>query len=294
MANTALEIARLPDLTAELLAVVEKALLLARDQEGLVSVHALAAEMQDRYPRSRLEALFFALSRAGALMRIRRDRHGHCFDLYQVEPVRLRQTVHDASVARSVLDEMRAAHEQTDRVELIATLPESLCLGSEEQHGVPSLCAGLHRLITQTEQEILILSPFFEQVGFDRFASALLAAARRGVVTTVITHQLGTPGSINHRVLSALAREAAIQKLNDCFTFWEYQHDEKSRIVPAAHAKVLVSDSRSAYVGSANLTEHGMAQFLELGVLLHGPLVTQLTMMLRAILASKEARRVVF
>ena len=67
---------------------------------------------------------------------------------------------------------------------------------------------------------------------------------------------------------------------------------EAGRIVLASHAKVLLADGKKAYIGSANLTEHGMARFVEIGVLLYGPQAKQLWRVLQAILESDATERV--
>jgi len=77
MVDAALEIARLPDLTIDLLTFIEGALLLVCGRDGVVSVHTVQVEVQDRFTAERLETLFFALIQAGALTHIRRDRRGH-------------------------------------------------------------------------------------------------------------------------------------------------------------------------------------------------------------------------
>ena len=108
LVDAALEIARLPDLTTDLLALIEGALLLVCGRDGVVSVRTVQAEAQDRFTAERLETLFFALTQAGALIRLQRDRRGHTFDQYRVEPDRLHQTIHDATVARHVLQQVQA------------------------------------------------------------------------------------------------------------------------------------------------------------------------------------------
>jgi len=212
------------------------------------------------------------------------------FDQYRVDPDRLRQTIHDATVARRVLEQMQAKQDQVGQVELVATLPDNLPLDSWIRHNILPLATVLHRLITEAEQEIFILNPFFDKAGFDRLASALLAAASRGVIITIITRQLSDPISINHQVLKRLVRQAAGRDLNDHFLLYEYQQLEEGRVVLASHAKVLLADSRNAYIGSANLTEYGMARFVEIGVLLRGPQARQLRKVLLAILDSEEAK----
>jgi putative cardiolipin synthase len=235
----------------------------------------------------RLETLFFALDQAGALRRVQRDRRGHALDRYQVEPEILRQVIHDATVARRVLQRVQAEH--AGEVELVATLPDSLPLGSQSQQGILPLAAALHRLITEAGEEILILNPFFEQEGFDRWASALLSAASKGVTITIITRQLSDPTSVNRQVLGELNRQAISRGLRDHFLFWEYQEVADGRMVLVSHAKVLVSDGERAYLGSANLTEYGMSRFLEIGVLLRGALVGQLRQVFQAIRESDQA-----
>ncbi|GFP31792.1 cardiolipin synthase C [Candidatus Hakubella thermalkaliphila] len=292
MPDVLLEIARLPGLTTDLLALIERALLLVCGQDGVVSVHTVQSEVQDRLPAERLAAFFFALTRAGALTRLKRDRRGHSFDQYRVQPDHLRQTIYDVGVARRLLKHVKAEEEQTGEVELCATFSKSLPLDTQIRQSILSLAAVLHRLITEAEQEILILNPFFERAGFDCLASALLAAANRGAATTIVTYQLSNLGSVNHQVLSSLARQAATLGLGDHFTFWEYEQIEERRVVPAAHAKVLLSDGKSAYIGSANLTGHGMARLLEIGVLLPGSQVGQLRQVFRAILESDNTQQV--
>jgi phosphatidylserine/phosphatidylglycerophosphate/cardiolipin synthase-like enzyme len=185
---------------------------------------------------------------------------------------------------------MQAEH--AGEVELVATLPDSLPLGSQSQQGILPLAAALHRLITEAEVEILILNPFFEQEGFDRLASALLSAASRGVTITIIPRQLSDPTSVNSQVLGELNRQAISRGLRDHFLFWEYQQIADDRMVLASHAKVLVSDGERAYLGSANLTEYGMSRFLEIGVLLKGALVRRLVQVFQAIRESDQAKQI--
>lgn len=248
--------------------------------------------MSGRLATERLEPLFFTLAHAGILTGRKRDRRGHAFDQYQVNVTRLHQIIHDATVARYVLEQVQAEQKQGGQVELIATLPDNLPLDSEIRRSIASLAAALHRLITEAEREIIILNPFFEQAGFDRLASALLAAARRGTAITIISHRLTDPTSTNHTVMSRLVRRAAADSLNDRFSFYEYQQGEAGHIVLASHAKVLLADGEKAYIGSANLTEYGMARRVEIGVLLQGPQVKHLRLVLKAIMESQAAQRV--
>lgn len=82
LADAALEIAHLPDLTADLLTFIEGALLLVCDRDGVVSVQTVQAEMQNRFTAERLKTLFYALTQARALTPLLRDLRGHTFDQF--------------------------------------------------------------------------------------------------------------------------------------------------------------------------------------------------------------------
>jgi len=290
-AESVLEIASLPGLTSDLLTSFENTLLAAHEQEGATSMHSMGLLMRNRLTQGRVESLFFALAQAGALRCLERNRRGHLFDSYRVDPDRLRQIIYDAGIARHTIEQLQKSDSQVD---LVATLPDSLPLSPQTRQAILPLVAALHRLITDAEQEILILNPFFEHEGFDRLASALLAAAARGATITIVTRRLSDTTSINHQVLKELLLQACAQGLGKRFAFWEYQQVEGARMVLTSHAKVLVADGEKAYIGSANLTEYGMSRFLEIGVILEGVQVEHLKRILKAVLESEQARQVIF
>lgn len=228
LAESALEIARLPDLPPELLALVEGALLFVSGRDGAISMRTVQAEIGDRLTVERLETIFFALAQAGVLTRQERDQRGYAFDWYRVDPDRLRQIVHDVAVARHVLTQVQAEGKQVGQIELIATLPDSLPLDAKIRHTVPSLAATLHRLITEAERELIIIHPFFEPSGFERLEAALLEAAKRGVTITIVSSKLklAEPSSVNYRVINRLIRQALAEALIERFKVYEYRHTE--------------------------------------------------------------------
>lgn len=290
--ESSLTLARIPDLPLDLLGLIEATLLFTGRRDGSVSMQAVQVELGDRLAMERLATVFFALAQAGALTRCDRDQRGYAFDRYRVNPDGLRQVVHTVSVARHVLNFVMAEEKAGGRIELIATLPESLPLDPETRKVIPSLAASLHRLIVEAETEIVILNPFFERAGFERLASALLAAAGRGVAITIISRELTDPTSVNWQVISGLARRATAQGLEGRFSFYQYQQLEAGRIVLASHAKALLADSKRAYIGSANLTEHGLTRSIEIGMLLEGTQAKLLERVLQAIVGAEATNRV--
>jgi len=264
------------------------------DREGIVSVRSVHREIGEQLDMEHLQLLCFALAQAGVLVRRARDRRGYIYDTYQIEREQLQEIIHDVIVALHVLKQVQAEQEQDRSTQLIATLPDSLPLDVEIRRSIPSLAASLHRLITEAKKEIIILNPFFEQIGFNRLESALLAAANHGVVITIITQQLKELTSINRRVLHALSQKATSEGISDRLSFYEYQQGDVGRTTMAAHAKILLADGEKAYLGSANLTEYGMARQVEVGVILQGSPVQLLHQIFRAVLAAHQTEEMRF
>jgi len=157
-----LGLAYLTDLSFEQLALIESALLFVGVRDGVVSVQSVQAELGERLKVDSLKTLFFALSHAGVLTRQERDRRGYAYDRYHVDSSRLHQIMQQVALVRRVLAHLQVKEEQAGRVELVATLPDTLPLNPEIRRSISSLAAALHRLISEAEKEVIILSPFFE------------------------------------------------------------------------------------------------------------------------------------
>lgn len=297
--DTIWEIARIPALNAKILTLIEGVLLLVSSRDGHVSIQTVLNEtegciLDDCILSEHVESVFYALSQIGVLKRKSRDQRGVNFDPYCVFPDLLHQRIHDVCMAKSILARVKRANQESGHIELIATLPDNFLVDSQTPPAISSLSSALHRLVTEAGQEILILNPYFEQIGFDRLSSALLAAAKRGVSITVVTYQLSNPTSLNYRVLREIAEQARTRDLIEQFDFRDYQHNIGNRVLPVAHAKIVFIDEAKGYIGSANLTEYGMACNLEVGVILDGPETEKLKQIFEGILASEQAKSVTF
>lgn len=139
--------------------------------------------------------------------------------------------------------------------------------------GVP-LPTGLRRttgetlvqLVTQANRMLRLVAPFIDRTGLSFLADALAAATARGVrlevlVPTRSTHARAALGDLRQ----AITEDGDVDNLS----VTALRHD-----APWAHLKVLASDSKAAYIGSANVTGAAIAgPNLELGILVRGPTV---------------------
>lgn len=214
---------------------------------------------------------------------------------YETDLMESRFTI-DAARARQVLERTResirilAAHEErvpTTTVIPLVTFPDDPAFSgtTTASFGMDGLLSTLASQIKRCDSEIVLLSPFFEGEGFGRLADVLLDALDRGVELTIVTRYLSDTDSHNHHVIQSfmdrVEEEGVTSRVSLVdYTIWDDSIPVEERTqggenpLFTLHAKVMLFDSRAAYVGSANVTDYGFDRYLELGVLLEGAKVT--------------------
>lgn len=232
---------------------------------------------------------------------------------YETDLVDSRFTI-DAAQTRQVLERTReairilAAHHDrvpTTTVTPLITFPDDPAFEATTaaSFGMDGLLSTLASQIKRCDSEIVLLSPFFEGEGFGRLADVLLDALERGVELTIVTRYLSDTDSHNYHVIKSFMDRVAEQGVTSHvslvdYTVWDdstpveerTQDGENPRFT--LHAKVMLFDSRAAYVGSANVTDYGFDRYLELGVLLEGAKVTPFRELCTVLLDSTGAVRV--
>lgn len=149
-----------------------------------------------------------------------------------------------------------------DSVSVVATLPFQQI---SPISGLKSLHAELCRLIIGAEEEISIINPFFDVEGRRKIIPYLQGAIHRHVTTRIISR----PSEPGERTSQAdiFIRPLVDRKANGVDV--RFFRGGNSTV----HAKLLIADTKLAYVGSANLTGRSLAYNLELGVIVGGPSV---------------------
>lgn len=113
-------------------------------------------------------------------------------------------------------------------------------------------------LIGRASREVLIVTGYLDPLGAKSLLPSLKAASNRGA-------------SIEIGALSDLVRDDALDLLENELHGDGVRFARLNRDAGFPHLKVLVIDSRQAYLGSANFTHPGMSDNVELGALVEGP-----------------------
>lgn len=156
----------------------------------------------------------------------------------------------------------------------VGTVPERL----RRRVVVPGLrqTAGiLLDIIDQARERLWMTAPFVERTGIEFLGDAIVGAIARGVAAVLITK----PDTLGHGAISSL-----ITSVEDArFTGLTVIEVETETSELGSHAKVCLADDEVCYIGSANLTAHGLGRHLELGARLYGPDVATIRAALQAI-----------
>src|SRR4029077_11900796 len=134
----------------------------------------------------------------------------------------------------------------------------------------------LLHLATQSNTRFAVLSPFIDAGGMDNVIALFEVTkgnVRRVLITRCQDGVIPAPLQAAYHTLGALG--VAIHN------YWLPRHSGYETF----HAKVILSDARMAYIGSANMTQASLSLSMELGTFLRGESVRTLVSVVDAILA---------
>jgi len=134
-----------------------------------------------------------------------------------------------------------------------------------------SLLKFLSSLIDRAERELIVVAPYWSVPGVESIKRRMLSTNKSQLNVLVMTpaemdvgHKQGVQCFMGYmKRLGASVRHMEPTELPD----GDY---------PLVHAKVIIADSQHAYVGSANLSDNGLARSIEAGVGISGPAAVHL------------------
>ena len=161
---------------------------------------------------------------------------------------------------------------------ILATIPEEYKAGMTVPDDFVSPYGGslirhMGKIISGTQNTLLIINPYWSVEGLKRLARHLPEKFRvnraRAVVITPYTMNLDCSEGCDYFKWMLGARGFHVEH----WTPKKLANGDE----PLAHAKVIVSDEKSAYLGSANISEKGLHRSIEIGLHLEGPVAKYLS-----------------
>ncbi len=159
---------------------------------------------------------------------------------------------------------------------ILATIPDeySLNIPITSQFGHPyagSLIREIAGLINDCHSSLLIVNPYWSKKGIDQLKTRIenhRFEARKA--TILLPHELDAENKLGLDSFVSFLEQLGFT------TYKKIPKILSDGTVPFVHAKVVISDSQVAYIGSANMSLSGFRKSIEVGVLLEGAPANQL------------------
>jgi phosphatidylserine/phosphatidylglycerophosphate/cardiolipin synthase-like enzyme len=163
--------------------------------------------------------------------------------------------------------------EPTSRLVITATASEDLAAVRTALR-VPSLYELIERTIRSATATITLGAPYWNDAALTALTPAIEGALDRGCILHIIV-QAGQlrPSTALDRIA---AWAAGLRAAHGPATVWHFDADDLSDRHIQLHAKFVLADDASGYLGSANLTDKGFEINFEIGAALGAAEVHQL------------------
>lgn len=199
----------------------------------------------------------------------------------------------EASAAAATLDQQLVANASreslcakvdTSSVDLIGTLPEVVGELSSDALDLLSFDLEVRDVLLDSTESIRLANPYFDPG--EEVLEDLAALPSSGVKTEILTRETDEPSANLRDALNEIYWAIDPESRGNLDVRNFFARDDDRRQLYATHAKVLVVDDEVCYLGSANLTRHSLTNNFELGVLIRGPVVAQVSAVFDAVFAS--------
>lgn len=181
----------------------------------------------------------------------------------------------------------------TESVKITVSKPRhmELLLGDvREKYEVMEISTAFTTVVSESQRELRICSPFLQSdVLYDDAVPAienqLRAAFERGVIVKVLTRR---PDSGERRKVDWMEEIAEKAGCPESLLIHSYHHTDGRRTISSTHAKMLIADRTTCYLGSGELRRNSIVANFEIGVILRGIIVNTLVAAFEAMIVGSE------
>lgn len=224
---------------------------------------------------------------------------------YSISVNTLRPLLSLARVTQQILGQYEERQPPRHEIDPLVTFPEDPSFEgvTPQDFGMGWLMPSLTGMIGRAESRIVLLTPFLERDGFERISGSLEQALVGGVEVVIVSRYLHIADSHNRKVLEGFVdnfcdSDASLANLHFVdYTVWPAGVSPADYDQPGVnpsftlHSKLLLVDDREVYIGSANMTEYGLSQYLETGIRVEGPTVASYRRLVDRLIDSEAAEK---
>jgi len=168
------------------------------------------------------------------------------------------------------------ASQESTSVELVATLPPDPDLVTRS--GITQIDRSLRSIITQAQESIRVAAPYFDPS--EDVIQDIASLPSQGISTYLLTREATGPNvdSSTRQAIENLAASIPPSARHNFRVSDLYEKTGGSQ-KEAVHAKTVIIDENTAYLGSANFTSTSLGSNFEIGVILEGDIVEDLVLL---------------
>jgi cardiolipin synthase len=187
----------------------------------------------------------------------------------------------DQQLLASVTRDAMQPTKNSSSVELVGTLPEIVGELPSDVAKVLSFDLEVRDLLLEATESVRLANPYFDPE--EEVIEDIASLPSRGVRTEILTRETDEPSPGLRDALNNMYRAVNQESRQHLDIRNLYARDKDRRQLYATHAKLLVVDDEICYLGSANLTRHSLTNNFELGVLLGGSAVRDVSAVFDAV-----------
>lgn len=135
-----------------------------------------------------------------------------------------------------------------------------------------------HDLIEEATNEIRVCSPFMEKRIWDLYHDELVKFAQKNGTIKVLTRELEKNRSKKieiQKIIEDFEKKGVAENLQIADYYYSYS---RKKLESSTHAKLFISDSSKAYVGSGEIRKNSLKTNFEVGVILTGEIVDSISL----------------
>lgn len=230
-------------------------------------IHIIIEEMMEaqKYKREKIEEIisFFITNNFIEVLKQERSFSNFLVKLKKTPEIQLKE--------KSLMNE---------RINLTLTLPpfNIFGLGSElERKSIEydTLEESFRALFEAAKNHIFICSPFMDNKGFSLFEGIIREKLQQGIILKILTRIGKKNNNSRMREISRIYEKIKFFK-NQVFIY-DYLFEKTNRLQSSIHSKIIIVDDQRAYLGSGEIRENSFRKNFELGLILEGEMVSDIS-----------------
>jgi phosphatidylserine/phosphatidylglycerophosphate/cardiolipin synthase-like enzyme len=120
----------------------------------------------------------------------------------------------------------------------------------------------IREIATNANYRLVIVAPYLSPLGMATLRDAIAVAAKRGAWIRLVTADLTDENSLNHKAIYELCRGSEGRLIQNHLRILS-----PTVALPAlVHAKLIIADGSSGYMGSANMSSNALDNNFEVGI----------------------------